>query len=127
MNEVLISERFLVNLDHGIEALLPSIRNETSIDCNDPEYGVAFRRFLLFAHWPYLLENLGLHATTEGLLYNKYYWMLRFSKLYERKHGFDAGIEQQAFKILESASFELDWNVVEHVTSLVDREHGERP
>lgn len=127
MNEVLMSDRALVDLDPDIAAMISSIKDHIAINYNDPEYGLAFRRYLLFSRWPYLLEKVGLRATNEEILYNSYYWMLKFSKLYIKKHGFDAGMEQQAFKILESTSFEIDWNVVEQLTNLVETELGERP
>ncbi|WP_406700713.1 hypothetical protein V5E97_18135 [Singulisphaera sp. Ch08] len=127
MNEVLIPDQALVSLDQDLDVMLSSIGGEIVIDPNDPEYGVAFRRYLLFSRWPSLLERGELHATAEELLYNSYYWMLKFSKLHERKHGYDAGIEQQVFKILENTHCNLDWNVVEQLTNLVETELGAGP
>lgn len=37
------------------------------------------------------------------LYYNKYYWFLRFRHKFNEVNGYDAGIDQQAFKILEES------------------------
>ena len=78
-------------------------------------FGRAFRRHLLFSRWPSLLGTAGLRLSKAELLYNSYYWMLEFAKLRGLKHGYDAGIEQQAFKIIEQADSELDWTIIEKV------------
>ena len=47
--------------------------------------------------------------------YNAYYWALVFAKRYQARYGFDAGIEQEAFKVLECAPADVDWQVVERI------------
>ncbi|MEM5421230.1 hypothetical protein [Paraburkholderia ferrariae] len=47
--------------------------------------------------------------------YNAYYWALVFAKIYQARYGFDAGIEQEAFKVLEVAPADVDWPTVERV------------
>lgn len=47
--------------------------------------------------------------------YNAYYWALLFAKRYQVRYGFDAGIEQEVFKVLERAPADVDWQVVERV------------
>jgi hypothetical protein len=53
--------------------------------------------------------------------YNAYYWSLVFLKRYDARYGFDAGIEQQAFKLLECAPVDVDWGIVEDLTRCADR------
>lgn len=47
--------------------------------------------------------------------YNAYYWVLVFAKRYQARYGFDAGVEQETFKVLERAPADVDWQVVESV------------
>jgi hypothetical protein len=48
---------------------------------------------------------LGTDLSPEDHWLNRYYWFLRLAAAYRRKFGPDAGIEQQASQILETA----DW------------------
>jgi hypothetical protein len=50
-----------------------------------------------------------------NIFYNRYYWFLVFAKLYHAAHGFDAGIEQQGFQLLETAPPGVDWNCLEAI------------
>jgi hypothetical protein len=46
--------------------------------------------------------------------YNRYFWAKRFAAQYQAKYGFDAGVEQQVFKLLETAAeLDLDWTVLD--------------
>ncbi len=56
------------------------------------------------------------------VLYNRYYWFLRFAKIHSEQHGKDAGIEQQAFQILENAMTDIDWAVVEAIDKKIHEE-----
>ncbi len=53
--------------------------------------------------------------------YNAYYWALMFAKRYQARHGFDAGVEQETFKVLERAPDDVDWQVVERVNEAAQR------
>ena len=124
MSDFLVPEHMLATLDKDIGRLAASGDEAFTVD-HDELYGVAFRRYLLFSRWSRLLTEAGLRLSEEGILYNSYYWMLRFSRLHALTHGYDAGIEQQAFEILAQASCEVDWGVIEQITSLVDKEIAE--
>ena len=54
--------------------------------------------------------------------YNDYYWGPKFEKLHERRHGRDVGITQQVNRILEYIDCDVDWNVFQWITDLVERE-----
>jgi hypothetical protein len=72
-------------------------------------------RALLFEHWP---ELVGETLTAERSLLNRYYWFVRFITLWQQKYGYNAGMEQQAFRIIEAldrAGPEVDWNLVEEL------------
>ena len=67
-----------------------------------------------------LRQALGAEELSElSAFYNSYYWILVFIKIYQARHGFDAGMEQEAFKILERAPADIDWQLVERVNQSV--------
>lgn len=47
------------------------------------------------------------------LLYARYFWLNRYLLESERIHGFDAGLRQQAWQLLEQSPVPLDWSRVE--------------
>ncbi|HEY2511605.1 MAG TPA: hypothetical protein VGI39_12140 [Polyangiaceae bacterium] len=92
------------------------------IDATDPGYGRPLRYYVLFSDEASLKAS-GLEAlSVEAIFCNRYYWFRSFAKSYERAHGRDAGLEQQAFKLLESAPSTVDWSVVEAIDAMVDAE-----
>ena len=48
---------------------------------------------------------------------NRYYWFTRFACLAQRTFGYDAGIEQQAFQIIEYAECEIDAGLLEQLVT----------
>jgi hypothetical protein len=46
---------------------------------------------------------------------NRYFWFRRFILLWTREHGPDAGLEQQAFQMLETCELEIDWEFLKQV------------
>jgi hypothetical protein len=91
---------------------------------NDEAYCVELQRFLLLRHCPDIFD-LELQSNKPILLYNLYYRFKKFMKLFNGRHGHDAGMEQQAFQLLESATFEIDWNVIQEIEDRVAREAGQ--
>lgn len=73
----------------------------------------AFRYYLLFSD-PACIRAAGLDdIPVTSLFYNRYYWFKRFVNQRATVHGYDAGLEQQAFKLLEAAPEDVDWSVLE--------------
>ena len=54
--------------------------------------------------------------------YNAYYWARVFENRYKTFFGFDAGVEQQIFRVLEHAPADVDWQMVEQVDQIANRE-----
>ena len=81
--------------------LTPSIALEAS------EAGDALGWSLLFEHWPELVPGSPLDH--ENAFYNRYFWFKRFAMLKQKRDGYDAGLEQQVFQMLEHADFDVDW------------------
>jgi hypothetical protein len=124
MEDFLIPESILASKDQELKRLINSSDTAYAVNSDDERYGTAFRRYLLFSRWPALLENDMGTLTLQTMLYNQYYWMLKFSKLYMLCQGYDAGMEQQVFGILEKAECEVDWSIIEQIDRVVGQEIG---
>ena len=81
-----------------------------AIDVRTDRAGEAFARALLFERWPDLVAEEALDA--QRSFYNRYFWFARFAALWQATHGYDAGLEQQTFQILDQAGFDLDWDLI---------------
>ena len=54
----------------------------------------------------------------EVVLYSKYYWFTQYMKKYNETQGYDAGIEQQQFKLIEELDQRLenvDWELLHRI------------
>lgn len=79
----------------------------------------------LYNYWCLLDENekdiLELtNSTLDIILYSKYYWSLRFMDRFTNLGNFDAGLEQQQYKILEDMEHRLGNPNWEFVQMIVD-------
>jgi hypothetical protein len=83
---------------------------------DEPEIRYAFVYYALLTHWPELLNG---DFSADELLYNRLYWFIRLSKQYQKHHDFDAGFEQQAVRLMESASGDLGVAVVQEIEDKV--------
>jgi hypothetical protein len=89
---------------------------------DDPLAGRALKFYLLLKEMPNLIAGQGI--SPEQLFWSRYYWFLRHARLREAVAGRDAGLEQQAFQILEHppANCSPDWSVLEQVEAAVGRD-----
>lgn len=87
---------------------------------DDPDFGPAFCNYLLLTHGADLLSVRGVVLEPAAQAYERYYWFLRTIRPWQRRHGTDAGMEQQAVQILESASALLDWTLIAQIEALAD-------
>ena len=80
-----------------------------------PIIGEHLKKYLLITNHPERFENIN---STEKY-YNRYYWYLKFSIAYKNKYGYDAGVEQQEFRILEDGESlpDIDWNEIERISN----------
>ena len=85
-------------------------------------YNSSLRIYKLLTDTPQSFIDCGWSA--EDILWSRYFWFSVFVKSKIEKVGFDAGLEQQAFKLLE-ASFPKclpDWSMLEQVNFLVEQQ-----
>jgi hypothetical protein len=118
----LIPESILQGKDHMIRERVKSSNLTYAVDMDNEYYGAPFRYFLLFFHWPCLLESDVPDLDSQLTFYNAYYWFIKFSKVYMAMHGHDTGLEQQAFQILEKAEFNIDWEMIKQIEHQVEEE-----
>ena len=90
-----------------VKAKIPSLQQTYAIDTTDEAYGEPFSFYLLFTHWPSLLD-----LTPAQAFYNRYYWFRYFMDAYQAKMGANPGLEQQQFQMLEQAPNDLDWEMI---------------
>ena len=87
---------------------------------NDKFYGRALKLYILLSY-----SSVFSSEDPVLIFYNRYYWFLTFIEKYKLKNGDDAGLEQQAFKLLEEVEGidgDLDWGIVEQLNSKVIQE-----
>ena len=84
----------------------------------DPELGPVLRVYLVLTRRPSLFIRSGW--SPESIVWSLYYWFRRLVALRAASSGFDAGLEQQAFQILEAPhpACELDWSELESIEAL---------
>jgi len=109
----ILTDDTLATYDNLVLERLWAKPNNYAVDAMHPAYGQAFRRFILFNDWFELLCDLNLGEC--ALCYNRYLWARRFAKAYQTVHGPDAGIEQQVFRVLETAPADVDWTILESI------------
>lgn len=110
----LIPAENLVPLQARLLSRIDQLDPPLAVNVREGEAGEALARSLLFERWPDLLDGAENLDSTR-LLYNRYYWFVRFKTLWQAAHGYDAGLEQQAFKMLENADANLDWKLLEEL------------
>src|SRR5689334_20291197 len=89
---------------HRLDSLPTTYRKDL---LHDPQVRYPFLYYLLFTHWPELLNGVAAGVTREEADYNAYYWFRRLSLVHQKKYGPNASIEQQAFQLLESSELSV--------------------
>lgn len=115
--QFIVPDVLLSCFDHAVMERLSRESTGFAIDPTNADYGRAFCRYMLFNNWPEMVQELQLSES--DLYYNRYYWARTFASAFQTVHGPDAGLEQQVFKIFESAPPDVDWNVIEAIENTV--------
>ncbi len=71
--------------------------------------------------------SIKLHIDQGSVFYSQYFWYVRFENEYTKNIGFNAGIEQGEFKLLEVISnlIELNWDIIEKIRNNEIHENDE--
>jgi hypothetical protein len=63
-----------------------------------PTAGRSLRNYIALTEYPDTPGGL----TSEERFWSRYYWLARFAREWQAAEGYDAGLEQSVFKLLES-------------------------
>lgn len=83
-----------------------------------PILGRSLRNYCLLTECPEMVDSLGLSA--DERFWNRYYWLARFAREWQAVAGYDAGLEQQVFQLLEYA--EVGFDPLPEVEAAVERD-----
>jgi hypothetical protein len=99
-----------------VEQLSPDVLSRVRTDLlDDPRCGPPLKNYLAFDSG---VAAVGL--SREDRFYNKYFWFKRFAHEYQVVYGQDAGIDQQAHKLLEFPDCDPDWEVIPRIEKLAE-------
>jgi len=118
----LVPEHEIAQFEYLILPLIEELDPNVAAIANDDFSGGAFRYYLFFSESSILQRTPLSRLNIPELFYNKYYWFLLFTKLHQIRHGYDGGLEQQAFKLLETAPSNVNWNLLEEIHKRVEHE-----
>lgn len=88
---------------------------------DDSRYGHALLYYVAFTENHSVIDP-DLSQTL--IIYNRYYWFQKFRSLYFQHVGYNAGLEQQAFKIFEYAidqsGLDIDMQMIDAIDKLIE-------
>jgi hypothetical protein len=91
-------------------ARLADVESRLSGYCSEmlahPIAGRSLRNYCLLTECPEMVGSLGLSA--DERFWSRYYWLARFAREWQAVAGYDAGLQQQLFQLLEFAEVEYD-------------------
>ena len=88
----------------------------------DPDLGSALGYYLAFTHWHEVRES-PFRISAPALLYNRYFWHRTYAARSAALHGPDAGLEQEAFKMLADSDEPIDLDVIDDIDRRVANEN----
>jgi hypothetical protein len=107
-------------LEEMFKSLNPKVDYSNLLVPNDHQLVKTFQHYLFLEQFSTeIIEHFSF--TYEDILYSQYYWFVQFKNQYSSKIGYDAGIEQQAFLLLENLSTglesDIDWKIIQEIES----------
>lgn len=120
----LVPQEVLESRENEMRQLIASDALAHALDIDDPVYGQAFRRFLILSRWSSSGAGSLPDLDEATLFCSRYYWFLRSIRLYASTDGPDAGLEQQAYPMLERADLDIDGSIIEQIEARVEMEVG---
>lgn len=83
----------------------------------NPLFSDDLKKYLSLVQYPFKFIDI----EPLQLYYNKYYYFLKFLVSYQKLIGFDAGLEQKEFKIIEEGEIypDIDWGVIEDISNKI--------
>jgi hypothetical protein len=86
-------------------------------------YGLSLKKYIILTNFESaFLKNY----TFLDLFYNRYYYFCMFIQIYQSQYGLSSDLEQQQFKIIETAANNIeniDWHIVENIENMVAKHY----
>lgn len=98
-NEIGIAASFLTDVESRLHAYCSEMLAH-------PIAGPSLRNYSILTECSDLVGNLGL--SDADLFWSRYYWLARFTMEWNAIAGYDAGLEQQLYQLLEHAHVDCD-------------------
>lgn len=102
-------------LKENMEELLTKAKYLKRNEYDDKALNDFLNYWMFFQEKEEIIKNL-TSEFSDTILYSKYYWSSRYKEQYKKLYGYDAGIEQQHYKILEEIeqriSGDVDWDII---------------
>ncbi len=103
-------------LKENMEALLLKVSYSRKSEYEDKELNDFFNYWFVFEEKEDDILRLK-DESIDSMLYTKYYWCTKYKKRYEELYGYDAGIEQQQYKLIEELQARINetvnWSLLE--------------
>ncbi|WP_043932636.1 hypothetical protein [Bacillus sp. EB01] len=113
----IITKEQLENLFNTVN---PKLDLSAIITVDDKEIEKVLHYFLFLQEYKDEIVA-GSSFTNEQVLYSQYYWFVYFKNHYFANYGYDGGMDQKAFQLIEELTYkldgELDWNLLERITN----------
>ncbi len=89
----------------------------------NPSVSESLKKYLALTQYPERFINI----EPLDLFYNRYYWYLKFLVSHQKVFGYDAGLEQQEFRILEEGEkySGIDWGQIEKISNELKNESSQ--
>jgi hypothetical protein len=86
---------------------------------SDDNLSTLLQYYLFLTEYPNAVHSYLPELSEADLLYNRYYWFLKFKTNYGSKRGDDAGLDQQAFQLIEEIDQKLtagvNWSIIQQI------------
>lgn len=111
------------NIESMFETLQPKLDESNIIRLEDEGLTKLLKCFLFLQQFAEKLVA-DFSYTYDQVLYSQYYWFVQFKNQYFSIVGYDGGMDQQAFQLIENLCNELDGNVDWELLEAIDTQGG---
>lgn len=116
----LLSEKTIKKI---IQTINRPIDKTNIISIEDDKIRTLLEYYLFLTQYSHCITRELQIVSKNEMLYSRYYWFKRFVKEYYIKYGFDAGLEQQGFKLFEEIDRERDGEIDLELLESIEKEH----
>lgn len=102
------------------KVIKPQVEQESNVaDLGDEDLKIKLNYYLFLEKYADDILTSDIEISIEDLLYSQYFWLTKYKDLYISIVGYDAGLEQQVFKLAEEIDQQIeagiDWNLIEKI------------